>query len=177
MPTTHTVAVRTPPDTGIASGSSTIRSCCRGVMPTPRAASVRAGSTPRMPITVLRSTGRMPYSVSPHDGGQEPDALEIEGREHGNHDRQQRQAGDGLDDPGERQRRLLEPRETRRRDAQRHADADAQEQREQRELQVCRQVTRKQCQQLAHVAASEPSSARASMMAAWRRGVLMSRAT
>ena len=61
MPTTQTVEVRRPATmTGMASGSSTRQSCCHSVMPTPRAASVSAGSTPAMPVTVLRSTGSTP---------------------------------------------------------------------------------------------------------------------
>ena len=58
--------------TGMARGSSTRRSCCHGVMPTARAASVRAGSTPLMPVTVLRRTGRTPYSVRPMKAGRNP---------------------------------------------------------------------------------------------------------
>ena len=58
--------------TGIARGSSTSSSCCRGVMPTPRAASLRAGSTPAIPVTVFRSTGRIPYSVNPTMAGRNP---------------------------------------------------------------------------------------------------------
>jgi hypothetical protein len=58
MPTTQTVAVRMPAMiTGHASGSSTSRSCWRGVIPTPRAASRIAGSTLRMPVTVFRRIG------------------------------------------------------------------------------------------------------------------------
>ncbi len=58
VPTTQTVAVRRPATiTGIASGSSTRRSCWRGVIPTARAASTRAGSTPASPVTVLRRIG------------------------------------------------------------------------------------------------------------------------
>ncbi|MGY3443198.1 hypothetical protein ACVW17_003199 [Bradyrhizobium sp. USDA 4473] len=45
--------------TGSANGSSTVNSDCRGVMPTPRAASSNAGSTPFSPVMVLRSTGSM----------------------------------------------------------------------------------------------------------------------
>jgi hypothetical protein len=59
MPTTQTVAVRIPAMiTGQASGNSTRRSCWRGVIPTPRAASTIAGSTPRMPVTVFRRIGK-----------------------------------------------------------------------------------------------------------------------
>ena len=58
VPTTHTAAVRSPATiTGSASGSSTRKSCCAGVMPTPRAASISAGETPAMPVTVLRKMG------------------------------------------------------------------------------------------------------------------------
>ena len=65
MPTIQTVEVRMPATmTGMARGSSTWRSCWDGDMPTPRAASLSAGSTPAMPVTVLRRTGRTPYSVS-----------------------------------------------------------------------------------------------------------------
>jgi len=47
-----------------ASGNCTFHSTCRSVMPTPRAASIIAGSTPVMPVTALRSIGSMLYSVS-----------------------------------------------------------------------------------------------------------------
>jgi hypothetical protein len=58
VPTTHTAAVRMPATiTGSARGSSTRASCCRSVIPTPRAASITAGSTPSIPATVLRRIG------------------------------------------------------------------------------------------------------------------------
>ena len=58
VPTTQTAAVRRPAAiTGIASGSSTRRSRWGSVMPTPRAASTRAGSTDLIPVTVLRRIG------------------------------------------------------------------------------------------------------------------------
>ena len=58
MPTVQTVAVRSPATiTGRASGSSTFRSRCADVMPRPSAASIAAGSTPRMPATVLARIG------------------------------------------------------------------------------------------------------------------------
>ena len=58
MPTVHTAEVRTPATiVGNASGSSTRRRRCPRVMPTPRAASITAGSTPDSPVTVLRSMG------------------------------------------------------------------------------------------------------------------------
>jgi hypothetical protein len=54
----HTAAVRTPAMiTGAARGSSTRHSRWRSVMPTPRAASITAGSTPVRPATVLRRIG------------------------------------------------------------------------------------------------------------------------
>ncbi len=60
VPITHTAAVRMPAMMmGSASGSSTMNSVWRGVMPTPSAASLIAGSRPTMPVTVLRSTGSM----------------------------------------------------------------------------------------------------------------------
>ena len=43
--------------TGSASGSSTMNSDCRAVMPTPWAASISAGSMPLSPVMLLRSTG------------------------------------------------------------------------------------------------------------------------
>ena len=56
-----TVACRMPPRmTGTASGSSTLRSTCRGFMPMPRAASTTAGSTVLMPARVFRVTGSSP---------------------------------------------------------------------------------------------------------------------
>ncbi len=58
VPTTQTAAVRSPATiTGIASGSSTRRSSSASVMPTPRAASTSAGSTPAIPTSVLRRIG------------------------------------------------------------------------------------------------------------------------
>ena len=60
VPITQTAAVRTPAMmTGSASGSSTIASDWRSVMPTPAAACLRAGSTAMMPVMVLRTTGSM----------------------------------------------------------------------------------------------------------------------
>jgi hypothetical protein len=43
--------------TGSASGNSTIRRDCEGVMPAPCAASSTAGSMPFKPVIVFRSTG------------------------------------------------------------------------------------------------------------------------
>jgi hypothetical protein len=58
VPTTQTVAVRTPATmTGAPRGSSTRSSRWPSVIPTPRAASTSAGSTLRIPSTVLRSIG------------------------------------------------------------------------------------------------------------------------
>jgi len=58
VPITQTAAVRMPAIiTGSASGSSTMKSDCRGVIPTPWAASRMASSTPFKPVIVLRSTG------------------------------------------------------------------------------------------------------------------------
>ena len=60
VPITQTAAVRTPAMiTGSASGSSTMVSDCRGVMPTPSAASMMAGSIPCSPVMVFRKTGSM----------------------------------------------------------------------------------------------------------------------
>jgi hypothetical protein len=60
VPITHTAAVRTPAMmTGSARGSSTMASDCHPVMPTPVAACLIAGSTARMPVMVLRTTGSM----------------------------------------------------------------------------------------------------------------------
>ena len=57
-PIVQTAAVRTPAMiTGAASGSSTCKSRWRSVMPTPRAASTMAGSTPMMPATPFRRIG------------------------------------------------------------------------------------------------------------------------
>ena len=86
----------------------------------------------------------------PHDGRQEPDALQIEGGEHRHHGGQQRQARHCLDDAGQGQGRLLQPGDARRRDAERHADARAQQQRQEGELQVRGQVRGQQCEQLVH---------------------------
>jgi hypothetical protein len=58
-PITQIAAVRTPAMiTGSASGSSTMVSDCRRVMPTPSAASVDGGNRqPFNPVIVFRSTG------------------------------------------------------------------------------------------------------------------------
>ena len=53
----YLVTGRSLSDVGSASGSSTMVSDCRDVMPTPCAASVRAGSMPCRPVMVLRRTG------------------------------------------------------------------------------------------------------------------------
>ena len=75
MPITHTAAVRMPAMmTGIASGSSTMVSDWRGVMPTPCAASRMAGSMPCNPVMVLRSTGSTEYSASASTEGRKPKA-------------------------------------------------------------------------------------------------------
>ena len=59
-PITQIAAVRMPAMiTGSASGSSTMASDCRCVMPTPSAASLIAASTPLRPVMVFRSTGSM----------------------------------------------------------------------------------------------------------------------
>jgi hypothetical protein len=58
VPITHTAAVRTPAMImGAASGSSTRQRRCRRVIPTPRAASRIAGSSPTMAVTPLRRMG------------------------------------------------------------------------------------------------------------------------
>ncbi len=41
-------------------------------MPTPRAASVSAGSSPANPVTVFRSTGSTLYNVRPMNAGRNP---------------------------------------------------------------------------------------------------------
>ena len=57
-PIVHTAAVRMPATTtGSASGASTSRSFCAGVMPTASAASSTAGSIPRSPATPFRRIG------------------------------------------------------------------------------------------------------------------------
>ena len=56
-----TVAWRIPPrTTGTASGSSTFKSTCIGLIPMPRADSTTAGSTVLMPARVFRATGSSP---------------------------------------------------------------------------------------------------------------------
>ena len=60
--------------TGSASGNSTVNSDCRGVMPTPCAASRMAASTPCKPVMVLRSTGSIEYSASASTAGRNPNA-------------------------------------------------------------------------------------------------------
>ena len=58
--------------TGMANGNSTRLSRWFGVMPTPRDASISAGSTPAIPVTVLRKIGSTPYNVSPMMAGRKP---------------------------------------------------------------------------------------------------------
>ena len=75
MPITQTAAVRMPAImTGSASGSSTMTSDCREVMPTPLAASISAGSMPFSPVMPLRSTGSIEYSASASIAGRKPNA-------------------------------------------------------------------------------------------------------
>ncbi len=75
VPITQTAAVLMPAMiTGSASGSSTIVSDCRRVIPTPSAASVIAGSMPCNPVIVFRSTGSMLYSASANTDGRKPNA-------------------------------------------------------------------------------------------------------
>ena len=48
--TTKIAPVRKPSTiSGMAAGTSTLRICCQGVMPMPRAASLSSGSTPATP--------------------------------------------------------------------------------------------------------------------------------
>src|SRR5579871_183929 len=64
-PTEITTATRTPDRiTFSASGSCTRHSSCRSVSPIPRPASTTAGSTPRIPVYVLRITGSNAYRVN-----------------------------------------------------------------------------------------------------------------
>ncbi len=75
VPITQTADVRMPAIiTGSASGNSTVNSDCRGVMPTPWAASRIAASTPFRPVMVLRSTGSIEYSASASTAGRKPKA-------------------------------------------------------------------------------------------------------
>ncbi len=65
VPTPTTAATRTPATIdGSASGSSTIHSNWRDVMPIATPASMTARSTLRRPATVVRTTGSNAYSVS-----------------------------------------------------------------------------------------------------------------
>jgi hypothetical protein len=74
-PITHTAAVRIPAiSNGVASGSSTRHSRCQSVMPTPRAASIRAESMLTMPATPLRMTGSIEYRDSANNDGRNPSA-------------------------------------------------------------------------------------------------------
>ena len=59
VPIVVTAAMRTPAKmVGAARGSSTWKSLCRSVIPIATADSTTAGSTPRMPVSVLRRIGR-----------------------------------------------------------------------------------------------------------------------
>src|SRR5439155_11068852 len=65
IPTLTTVAMRTPARmTPAARGSSTSRSSSPSVIPIPRPASRTAGSTPAIPVYVLRTMGRSAYRTS-----------------------------------------------------------------------------------------------------------------
>ena len=65
VPMVVTVAMRSPATIdGTASGISTCQRIWRGVIPIARADSRTAGSTPRMPVTVLRRIGNRAYRLS-----------------------------------------------------------------------------------------------------------------
>src|SRR5579863_10099647 len=65
VPTVVTAAMRRPAMmVGAASGSSTMRRICPRVIPMASAESRTIGSTPRMPVTVLRRIGRSAYKTS-----------------------------------------------------------------------------------------------------------------
>ena len=75
VPITQTAAVRTPAiRLGSASGASTRNRRWRCVMPTPRAASITSGSTPKRPVTAPRRIGSTEYSVSANSAGRKPSA-------------------------------------------------------------------------------------------------------
>jgi hypothetical protein len=73
LPTVHAAEVRSPATiVGKASGNSTRRNRWARVIPTPRAASITAGSMPDSTVTVLRSIGSRLESVRPRKAGRAP---------------------------------------------------------------------------------------------------------
>src|SRR5580700_8306112 len=72
-PITQTAAVLTPAiNTGAASGNSMRNNRCRFVIPTPRAASMTAGSRFVSPVTPLRRIGNIEYNVRASRDGKKP---------------------------------------------------------------------------------------------------------
>ena len=73
LATTSTAAIRSPASiTGRARGSCTFHNSCQVDIPNPRPASTMAGSTPRMPVSVLMSRGGIARSVSAMADGRKP---------------------------------------------------------------------------------------------------------
>ncbi len=70
---TSTAAVRTPPNTtGSASGQVTRKRTWRGLMPSPRAASIEAADTPRSATSVLMTIGGIARKTSATSAGRKP---------------------------------------------------------------------------------------------------------
>jgi len=99
----------------------------------------------------------------PDEGWQESDAPETKRRQRGHHDREQREAGNGLNHAGHTEHRTLETTAAGDRDAERNAHRGSGQQREQRQLQVRCQVPGQERELLFHegLAARRPSTSSA----------------
>ena len=82
---------------------------------------------------------------------------ESHGRQRRHHDREERQAGNRLNDGGRAEHRLLEPPPPGHEHARRDAEGDSDEQRQERELEVRGQVARQEGELLAHAGLSSSS--------------------
>ena len=80
--------------------------------------------------------------AQPDERGEKADALQPERCQQRHHDGQQRQTWYRLDDPGQAEGGLLEPPHARDRNAQWQAHRYAAEQRQERQLEVGRQIVR-----------------------------------
>ena len=95
-----------------------------------------------MPVTVFRTIGSTPYRVNPMNAGRKPMLCSPQRRQQRHHDGQQRQTWYRLDDPGQAEGGLLEPPHARDRNAQWQAHRRAAEQRQERQLEMGRQILR-----------------------------------
>ena len=120
-PIDTTVAMRTPASTtGKASGSSTSRSRCPGLMPEARRGLDHGRIDGDDPGVGVSQDGKQRVDDQGHDrrAGSDPSD-----ERKGNEEPEQREAGDGLDDVGETEDGRREPRPAREQDAGRDPDA------------------------------------------------------